>query len=198
MVEGLRWSHAVPEQAQLMLDLLDRAPLRTSASPDPLFRKAWALRKLGRYADALEVADTCLQRIPPHQLQDRIRILQERDLILAEQTIGEQAVAARQAVEADIQAAVAELRRMIDGQIAEVRRTTTEGLLRIVEILGLFTAIIAVLGGSIASLVAKNLSWWQRGVLIIVSGLVAMGFFITLRLVVEPRAAARIESSRRD
>lgn len=178
---------SIPGQAQLMLDLLEHGPLAASPSPDPLYRKAYALRRLGRFEEALRVADQCLRKIPPRQVQDRIRILQERDLILGEQAIEHQAAAARDAVRDQIQAAVATLEHRVAEQSAEIRRATTEGLFRIVEILGVFTAIIAVLGGTIASTAARGLAWWQRGILALVAGVVAIGFFLVLRLIVAPR-----------
>jgi hypothetical protein len=65
LVEGLRLSRGVTDQPERMLDLLTRPALATSRSPDPLYRKAYALRRLGRYEEALRVADDCLQAIPP-------------------------------------------------------------------------------------------------------------------------------------
>ena len=187
LVEGLRLGRTIPRQAELMLELLDHGPLAASPSPDPLYRKAYALRRLGRFEQALRVADQCLQKIPPRQVQDRIRILQERDLILGEQAIEQQAAAARDAVRDQIQAAVATLEHHVGEQTAEIRRATTEGLFRIVEILGVFTALIAVVGGTVASTTAHDLAWWQRGVLALVAGAVAIGFFLLLRLIVAPR-----------
>jgi tetratricopeptide (TPR) repeat protein len=189
LVEGLRLSRGVPDQAEQMLRLLSGPAMTRSTSPDPLYRKAFALRKLGRYEEALRVVDECLQRISPLQVRDRVRIVQERDLILAEQTIREQAEAARRAADDQVRAAAHELEQLVAGQIAEMRQTMTDGLVRVVEILGVFTAIIAVLGGGAASIVTKGLLWWQRGVLILIAGVVAIGFFALLRIMVQPRRA---------
>jgi tetratricopeptide (TPR) repeat protein len=187
LLEGLRLSRGIPDSAQRMLDLLNGPALSSSRSPDPLYRKAYALRKLGRYDEALRVADECLQRIPPLQVQDRVRIVQERELILAEQAIEQQATAAREAAYDRVKAATAELEKLIAEQLTEVRRASSDGLFRVVEVLGVFTAIIAILGGGAASLVAKNLTWWQRGVLILIAGAVAIGFFWLLHVIVSPR-----------
>jgi hypothetical protein len=189
LVEGLRLSRGMTDQAERMLDLLARPALSRSRSPDPLYRKAYALRRLGRYDEALRVADECLQKIPPLQVQDRVRILQERDLILAEQTIRQQSVAAREATRDRIQAATEELEWLVAEQLVELRRATSDGLFRVVEILGVFTAIIAVLGGGAASLAAKSVSWWQRGLLLLIAGVVAIGFFWLLRVIVSPRVS---------
>ena len=194
LVEGLRLGHTIPRQAELMLELLEHGPLAASPSPDPLYRKAYALRRLGRFDEALRVADQCLQKIPPRQVQDRIRILQERDLILGERAIEHQAAAAREAVRDQIQKAVATLEQHVAKQTEEIRRATTDGLFRIVEILGVFTAIIAILGGTVASMAARDLVWWQRGVLALVAGVVAIGFFVLLRLIVAPKPPNRARS----
>ncbi|HET8684739.1 MAG TPA: hypothetical protein VFM54_23140 [Micromonosporaceae bacterium] len=191
LVEGLRLSRGLPNQGERMLQLLARPALALSPSPDPLYRKAYALRKLGRYNDALRVADECLQKIPPLQVQDRIRILQERELILAEQAIDEQAAAARQAAQDQLSAARRALEALVAAQMAEMRRTMSESLFRTVEILGVFTAIVAILGGSAISATAAGMSWWQRGVLIIVAGAVGLGFFALLRIIVQPRVTDR-------
>ncbi|HZN18893.1 MAG TPA: hypothetical protein VFB84_12065 [Micromonosporaceae bacterium] len=191
LVEGLRLSRGLPNQGEQMLQLLARPALARSPSPDLLYRKAYALRRLGRYDDALRVADECLQKIPPLQVQDRVRILQERELILAEQAIDEQAAAARQAAQDQLSAARRALEAMVAAQMAEMRRAMSEGLFRTVEILGVFTAIIAVLGGSAIGATASGLSWWQRGVLIIVAGAVGLGFFALLRTIVQPRFTDR-------
>jgi tetratricopeptide (TPR) repeat protein len=189
LLEGLRLSRGIPDQADRMLELLAGPALSMSRSPDPLYRKAYALRRLGRYDEALRVADECLQKIPPLQVQDRIRILQERDLILAEQAIQQESAAARDATQKEIKAATRELEQLAADQLAELRRATSDGLFRIVEILGVFTAIIAILGGGVASVVAKGLTWWQRGLLILITGTVAIGFFWLLRAIVTPRPA---------
>ncbi|WP_018348637.1 hypothetical protein [Longispora albida] len=187
LVEGLRLSRSIPGQGELMLKLLDRPALRDSASPDPLYRRAYALRKLGRHEEALRTVDECLQRISPLQVRDRIRIIQERDLILAEQAIARQSAAATEAAQAQLRQATAQLEALMAQQIEEVRRTAADGLFRVVEILGLFTALIALLGGSVASAVAQGLSWWQRGLLILIAAIVALGFFLVLRVLVRPR-----------
>jgi hypothetical protein len=35
--------------------------------------------------------------------------------------------------------------------------------------------------------VTKGLAWWQRGVLVLIAGCVAIGFFALLRFMVQPR-----------
>jgi tetratricopeptide (TPR) repeat protein len=187
LVEGLRLSRGIEDQAEQMLRLLDRPAMKQSRSPDPLYRKAFALRKLGRYDEALRVVDECLQRISPLQVRDRVRILQERELILAEQAIGHQAEAARAAADEQVRAAAEQLERLVAKHAAEMQRAMSDGLFRVVEILGVFTAIIAVLGGGAASVVTKGLAWWQRGVLVLIAGCVAIGFFALLRFMVQPR-----------
>jgi hypothetical protein len=59
-------------------------------------------------------------------------------------------------------------------------------LFRIVEILGLFTAIIALAAGGVASVTSGGLEWWQRLLLILTTGVTVLGFFWLLRVVVRP------------
>jgi len=191
LVEGLRLSRGMTDQAERMLELLARPALAMSKSPDPLYRKAFALRKLGRYDEALQIADECLQKLSPLQVQDRVRILQERDLILAEQTIQQLEAAAKQATDDRIGAATKELEQLAEDQLSELHRAISDGLFRVVEVLGVFTAIIAILGGTVASATVRALTWWQRGVLLLIAGVLAIGFFGLLHVIVRPRTAMR-------
>jgi tetratricopeptide (TPR) repeat protein len=188
VLEALRLSNSRParEQGERMLELLDRPALRGSTSPDLLYRRAFALRRLGRYEAALEAVDDCLARLPVQQVQDRVRIIQEHDLIMAERAIAEQRDAAEKAAQESLARHSAELRALVSEEVEHAQLLLSDALFRVVEVLGLFIAVVALLAGSVASAVAVNLLWWQRGALIVVAALVVLAFFLTLRVVVHP------------
>lgn len=62
-----------------------------------------------------------------------------------------------------------------------------ENLFKIVEVVGVFVALIALLAGSVSSVAIGDLQWWQRLLLILTTGSMIIGFFLTLRAIVRPR-----------
>lgn len=54
------------------------------------------------------------------------------------------------------------------------------------KILGLFTAVIALLVAGAASVTIGDLEWWQRVLLMLTAGAVVMVFFFAIRIVVRP------------
>jgi tetratricopeptide (TPR) repeat protein len=153
-----------------------------------LFREAFALRRLGRYDEALAAIDRSLALLSPNDVDryqqrmgERYRIIDERHLArLLEQEVSRIKDEARSEMARTSQGVLDQL----EGEVAAVRQQAAESLFKIVEILGIFTAIIALVAASVASATIGSLAWWHRAILIVVGGAVAIGFFVTLRYVV--------------
>jgi tetratricopeptide (TPR) repeat protein len=188
LIDGLRFAERVPNHLEVMLDLLRRPTFSDRRDTTILFREAFALRRLGRYDEALAAIDRSLALLSPNdvdryqqRMAERYRIIDERHLTrLLEQETRRIKDEARSEMEQTSQAVLDQL----EGEVAAVRTQAAESLFKIVEILGIFTAIIALVVASVASATIGDLVWWHRAVLIVVGGIVAIGFFVTLRYVV--------------
>jgi tetratricopeptide (TPR) repeat protein len=188
LVDGLRFAERIPNQLEMLLDLLRRPTFSERRDTTILFREAFALRRLGRYDEALAAIDRSLALLSPNDVDryqqrmgERYRIIDERHLtrVLERETARIKDEARTEMVRTS-QGVLDQL----EGEVAAVRHQASESLFKIVEILGIFTAIIALAAASVASVTIGNLAWWHRAVLIVVGGAVSIGFFLTLRYVV--------------
>jgi tetratricopeptide (TPR) repeat protein len=188
--EGLRFAEEVPGQAEMMLTLWRRPPFTDRRDSTVLLREAFALRKLGRYDEALTTIDRSLMLLQPNEvdryanrMSERWRILEQRDLA---QRIEREYAKAHEDARAEVEETSRRLLAQIEEEVSGVRRQVADSLFRVVEIIGIFTAVIALVIGGAAAGNSDQIEWWQRAVLIAVSGVVAIGFFVLLRFVVRP------------
>jgi tetratricopeptide (TPR) repeat protein len=198
LIDGLRFAERLPNHLELMLDLLHRPVFSERTDVTMLFREAFVLRRLGRYDEALAAIDRSLALLSPNDVEryqqrmaERYRIVDERHLArMLEQETRRIKDEARNEMEETSQRVLEHLH----AEVAAVRQQISEGTFKIVEILGIFTAIIALAGASLASVATAGLTWWQRAVLIGVGGVVTIGFFLTLRYVVHSGSRPKRQS----
>jgi tetratricopeptide (TPR) repeat protein len=187
--EGLRYGYDIPDQAELMLTLWRRPDRGDRRDATVLLREAYALRRLGRYDEALATVNRSLLQLQPNEvdrqerrISERWRIIEQREIA---QRIEREYAKAHRTARAEIEEMTRRMLAQLDEQVAGVRSQVSNSLFRIVEILGIFTAVIAlVVGGAAAGNAGGGVTWWQRALLIVVSGAVAIGFFVLLRVVV--------------
>ena len=142
------------------------------------YRRAGALRVLGRYPDALSEIELAIERHgagDPRVHQDYVR---ERELILA--------VASTAGVAEATVARLADLEARLDERLRKAEDLVSDGLLRTIEILGLFLALTGfVVGTSTAAVKASD--WWQLVVamVLLVAGsgafLLMMGWLVSTK-----------------
>ena len=187
---GMWFAHHIENQSQELLDLSSAMMAKGEVDPNLFYRRASALRKLGRFEQAIEDIDRATDMLdvgdnPVHQ--DFVR---ERELIVSSieiekhiRQLGRQIEdqVSRQ-IDEQISLASAELGNKID----TAQRVVSDGLLKIVEILGLFLAVIGFVAGSGAiAIQAQGLR--DRTISM---GFVLIGsllFFVLLRLVTMSR-----------
>jgi tetratricopeptide (TPR) repeat protein len=199
---AMEFGDHIDDQGEILLGLSNDMMARGEDNENVRYRRATALRKLGRYEDALAEIDHALDifdaagRSLVHE-----QYAQERRAIIAAQDgrrraenlvkeVGEQisaqfdqqVAAAAAALEEKISAASSQLGERIDVAQAMV----SDGLLKMVEILGLFVTLLGFVVGS-GAVIVKARSFSERAAamaLVVVGSLV---FFVLLRLVVSIR-----------
>ncbi|RSM89845.1 hypothetical protein DMH25_40095 [Streptomyces sp. WAC 01325] len=83
LLHGLWLADGLPDQARLMLEILDRPPFRPRTDAVALYREAAALRRLHWYGDALSTIDRAFEHLPPGNVGVLSHLVRERTLITA-------------------------------------------------------------------------------------------------------------------
>jgi tetratricopeptide (TPR) repeat protein len=190
LLHGLGSATRLPDQAERILALLNETGLGSETYAMPQYYRAVALRSLGDYDQAMEAVDQGLLFLGPDEFELHADLLRERGLILAErdQTARLQAQfeAYRERSRAEFDEAARAAATQFEQHMRSLSTQVSDNLFRIVEILGVFTAVIALVVGGVVSVTGGGLVWWQRALLIVTTGGVTLGFFWLLRLIVRP------------
>lgn len=83
LLHGVWLGGLLPGRADTLLALVDRLPDGGDGDPIAQFRKASALRSLGRYPQAHAAVERALERLPPGHLAVRADLVREHTLISA-------------------------------------------------------------------------------------------------------------------
>ncbi|MEV5506555.1 hypothetical protein [Streptomyces orinoci] len=83
LLHGLWLGQHLDQGAERLLALSTRPPFDTGTDPIVLFRKAGALRRLGRYDEGLATVDRALDVLPPGDIAVHADLVRERSLIAA-------------------------------------------------------------------------------------------------------------------
>lgn len=197
LLTGINFADHLPEQPQMMLDLSDEMMARGQENAIVYYRRATAYRKLACYGDGLYEIDRAIDALAPGDVMVHEQFTQERRSIILAQDLqnqierNTQAVADSIAAQVDerLAAASAELEQRLDEaslrlaqRIDAAQEMVSSGLLKMVEILGLFVALVGFIAGS-GAVVIKSHSLQERALsmLLVVGG--ALIFFALLRLV---------------
>jgi tetratricopeptide (TPR) repeat protein len=178
------FAYHIPEQAQEILDLSSVMMAKGETDANVFYRRAAALRKLGRFDQAIEDVDRAISMLGVGANLVHQDYVRERELIVSSMEIrtylsslsdeirGRLSTEARQQIEA----ASIQLADRVD----TAQRVVSDGLLKIVEILGLFVALIGFVAGS-GAIVIKSQDLGQRiiSMSLVVAG--SLAFFILLR-----------------
>ncbi|WP_089311257.1 hypothetical protein [Actinomadura mexicana] len=197
LLTGINFADHLPEQPQLMLGLSDEMMARGQENEIVYYRRATAYRKLGRFEDGLYEIDRAIDALGPGDALVHEQFTQERRSIILAQDLQKQierntqAVAASIAEQVDerIAAASTELEQRLNEaslrlaqRVDVAQEMVSSGLLKMVEILGLFVALVGFIAGS-GAVVIKSHGFQERALsmLLVVGG--ALVFFALLRLV---------------
>lgn len=194
---GLGFADHVDDQAGMTLRLADEMMAHGEHAGNVSFRRARALRKLGRYDEALAEIDRAIDHpdvgqnlVHEQYVQERFAItaaqeMRERVEELAERLGGEISARADQRIAAAssaLEQRVADASEQLGQRVDAAEKMVSSGLLNMVEVLGIFVTLAGFLAGS-GTVVVKAWTFDQRA---IAMGLVVVGsvvFFGLLRLV---------------
>ncbi|CAL9340305.1 hypothetical protein SUDANB58_00254 [Streptomyces sp. enrichment culture] len=87
LLHGLWLGEHLPDQPQRMLDLLRAPAFARGLGAEALFRKAGALRRLGRYDEALAALQDAIDRLDPSEVVVHADCVRERSLVLVEREV---------------------------------------------------------------------------------------------------------------
>jgi hypothetical protein len=169
------WFSQDAADLELLLDLSAQMLTAGEGGANAHYRRAGALRTLGRYDEALAEIELAIERHGSGDNRVHQDYVRERELILAVQ---------RTAGVADATVArLADLEQRLDERLVKAEDLVNDGLLRTIEILGLFLALTGfVVGTSTAAVKSSN--WWQ---LVVAMALLVAGsaaFLVMMRWVV--------------
>ena len=172
------WFSQDPEDLALLLDLSAQMFGRGEGGANAHYRRAGALRSLGRYEDALAEIELAIERHGSGDNRVHQDYVRERELILAVQ---------RTAGVADATVArLAGLESRLDERLAKAEDLVNDSLLRTIEILGLFLALTGFVVGTSTAAV-KSSDWWQLVVAMALLVAGSAGFLVMMRWVVSSR-----------
>jgi tetratricopeptide (TPR) repeat protein len=183
---GIWLAYDQPNQAQEILVLANTLMAKGEANPNVFYRRAAALRKLGRFEEAVDSIDRAMGLLDTRDNLIHQDFVRERELIVSAMEVRSYVESltddVRTRLFADVEervdAATAELEERVD----QAQTVVSEGLLKIVEILGLFVALIGFVAGTGATaLSAQTVSERIVSMGMVLAG--SLAFFILLRLV---------------
>lgn len=187
----------LPEQPQVMLRLSDEMMARGQENEVVYYRRATSYRKLGQFDEALYEIDRAIDGLGVgdtlrHEqfTQERRAIVLARDLHGQIQRSADDIAAAISAqVDQKVAAASADLEERLNEaslrlaqRIDVAQEMVSSGLLKMVEILGLFVALIGFVAGS-GTVIVKAKDFEQRTLAMVLVVIGSLIFFALLRLV---------------
>ncbi|WP_412543043.1 tetratricopeptide repeat protein [Longispora sp. K20-0274] len=176
----------VPDQAQLLLDLSNAMLAKGPGDANIFYRRAYALRKLGRYDQAIEEVDRAIGMLGTGMNAVHQDYVRERELITVTMQLRQHAdtltrdLAEQVTAQADRR--IAEASAALAEKVESAQRVVAESTLKVVEILGLFVTLAGFLIGSgTIMFTASTFGHRITSMLIILGG--SLAFFVLLRVV---------------
>ncbi|MGY2701611.1 hypothetical protein [Nocardioides sp. HB32] len=169
------WFSRDREDLTLLLALSEEMLAAGAGGANAHYRRAGALRRLGRYDEAMVEIELAIERHGSGDTAVHQDYVRERELILA--------VAATAGVADATVARLAGLETRLDERLGKAEDLVNDSLLRTIEILGLFLALTGFVVGTSTAAV-KSSDWWQ---LVVAMGLLVAGsaaFLLMMRWVV--------------
>ncbi|GAA2373527.1 hypothetical protein Cme02nite_02300 [Catellatospora methionotrophica] len=185
-MHGLWFADHLPDQAELMLELSQQLTASSGLDANVFFRRAFALRKLGRFEQALDEIDRAIAMLGPGHNAVHQDYVRERELIVVTRQLHgyaqELTRAAGDTVAEQAERRIKEASAALTEKVETAQRVVAEGTLKVVEILGLFVTLAGFVIGS-GAVVVKAGTFGERAAAM---GIVLVGcllFFALLRFV---------------
>jgi tetratricopeptide (TPR) repeat protein len=195
----------IDDQPEILLRLSDEMMARGEVNENVHYRRAAALRRLGRYDEALSEIDLAIELFGVGNVVVHEQYAQERRTIITTRDMRKQATetAAQLATElsariderideasAAMETRIKEASDHLAQRVAVAQELVSEGLLKMVEVLGLFVTLLGFLIGS-GAVIIKADTFQERAVSMGIVTVGAVVFFALLRLVVSVRRRRR-------
>lgn len=186
-LHGLWFGAHLSDQADRIIALSDEMIGRGEDDGNLYYWRAFALRRLGRFDDALISVDRAISLLPVGMNAVHQDYFRERELIgttvLLNQHVQTLATRLGDELRAQFQQHREEMQREVDHHTRTARRVVSDSLLGIVEVLALFVTLAGFLIGSGALVLgADGFGESLAGVGLLTAG--ALAFFALLRAVV--------------
>lgn len=186
-LQGLWFGSHLPDQAGRILALSDEMIGRGEDDPNLYYWRAFALRREGRFDEALTSVDRAISLLPVGMNAVHQDYFRERELIKTTTVLNQQVVTMTDKLLGELREQFQQhqtmMRQEVERQTSTARRLVTDSLLGIVEVLALFVTLAGFLIGSGALVLrADGFSENLSAIGLLAAG--AIGFFVLLRLVV--------------
>ena len=187
LLQGLWFATHLPDQAERMLELSDEMIGRSEDSPNLYYWRAFAMRRLRRFDEALACVDRAIATLPAgmnpvHQDYFRERELVNTSRMLYDQ-VGELSEGVSERLRSEFQSYFDTVQDDLDRQSYTARRIVSESLISLVETLGLFVTLAGFLVGS-GTIVFRSDSFGHQITAIALMLVGSVVFFLMLRGVV--------------
>jgi len=176
VLHALWFGTHLPDQADQILLLSDEMLAKGDASANVYFRRAFAFRRQGRLEHAMREINTAMDLLGPGANDVHQDYARERELI---STTGILRAEIKATVDEQLSGALS----VLDSRARTAEESVSRSLVGLVEVLGLFIALIGFLGAGAVTLFSSQ-SFAQQILMVVVLFVGSIGFFLTLRFVV--------------
>ncbi|MBG0814650.1 hypothetical protein [Planomonospora sp. ID82291] len=195
-LSGMWLAYQVEGQAEKMLELSGQMMAKGEIDENVFFRRASALRKLGKYEQALEEIDHAIHMLGIGNNAVHQDYVRERESIIVSMQMRQYAESLAKSIGNEVveiaEKRIEEASRSLTHKIETAQRVVSESLLKIVEILGLFVTLSGFLVGS-GVVVFKATTFSERAIVMTLFVVGSLIFFTLLRLVTGFRRRERRE-----
>lgn len=176
LLHALWFGTHLPDQPDRIIDLSDEMLSKGEASANVYYRRAFAFRRLGRLDRALRDIDVAMDLLGPGHKDVHQDYVRERELIGTTELVSS-------TISTMVDAKLEEALTALDQRAKAAEESVSRSLVGMVEVLGLFVALIGFLGAGAVTLFQDQPAWRQVATLVFLL-LGSIGFFLTLRFVV--------------
>lgn len=184
------WFSSDPRDCQALLTVTDRLLAISDKDAVARFRQSAAYRRLGDFDAAAHTISTAIAQSDAARIETTSMLVDELQRVFIQRdssrAMSEFVASESRSLVAKMEEAESRVRDEMARELERGRDANSEAQFKMVEILGLFTALIAIGATVVAGSGAANLEWWQR-LAVIAGGVVGtLLFFVALRMIVRP------------
>lgn len=177
LLHALWFGTHIVEQGAEIINLSDRMLSLGLASANLYYWRAFAYRRIQEFTKARTEILTAIDMLPVGKNDVHRDYSRERELIDSSMILNLQATKA-------VMDASADLAKDVEARAREAEHNIARSTINIIEILGLFTALIGFFAAGGVTMFHGGLPFWQRVVLLVLVFIGAIGFILTLHVLI--------------